>query len=219
MHGYLDFEIPDADLYLIGGDVCPATDHSYPYQLRWLHTTFRAFLERLGMEKVLWVGGNHDFVLEHPVSPLEDDLRDCYLQDEVKERSGLKVFGSPWSCPFNNWAFQLEECIAHSIYKGITEDIDIVVTHGPPWKHGDKVCHKTKKDGTPLTPEFVRHTGSKVLFNRLLEMQPKLVVTGHIHEDYGVHPIINGEINVPVANVSVLDGEYELVNKPMVFEL
>jgi len=217
MHGHLDFDIPDGDLYLIGGDICPATDHGYAFQLDWLHTTFRAFLGRLGIEKVFWVGGNHDLVLEGRSCPLGDDLRSCYLQDEVMERAGLKVWGSPWSKPFNRWAFQLEENIADLIYRHIPEDVDIVISHGPPWKHGEKVFHGTRMNGTPIVPEFTRHTGSKVLFNKLLELQPKLVVTGHIHESAGIYPIEHQK--TIVANCSVLDGNYEMKNKPKLFEI
>ena len=217
MHGYLDFDIPEADLYLIAGDVCPVWDHTESYQLEWLHSDFKAFLERLGMERVLWVGGNHDLALERPVCPLDDNLRETYLVGEAKERAGLKVWGSPWSTPFGNWAFMLNEKIADSIYGMIPEDVDIIISHGPPYGFGDMVVHYNDMVGLKLNEPFVRHTGSKKLRNSIKQIQPKLVVTGHIHECYGLHPINMGQKEIPVANVSVLDVEYELVNKPMVF--
>lgn len=58
LHGYLNLDISSADLYLIAGDVCPVWNHDKSFQLEWLHGEFSDFLERLGMEKVLWVAGN-----------------------------------------------------------------------------------------------------------------------------------------------------------------
>jgi len=218
-HGLL-LDLPESDLIIHAGDFLPAYNHSVNYQKKWIYEEFLPWVKGLKCQFYIQVPGNHDFVFEgNPYFKPSGFPEKCiFLIDECCTVCGLKIWGSPWSCPFNNWAFQLPENIAFSIYKQIPEDVDIVISHGPPWKHGDKVIHQTKIDGTPLVEPFVRHTGSKVLFNRLLELQPKLVVTGHIHESAGVHPIINGEINIPVANVSVLDGEYELVNKPIIFE-
>ena len=85
MHGYLDFDIPVADLYLIAGDICPVWDHSVKGQLNWLHNEFRALLERLDEKKVLWVAGNHDLILQSHPELINKPIMDGYLQDSMVE--------------------------------------------------------------------------------------------------------------------------------------
>ena len=112
-----------------------------------------------------------------------------------------------------------EEELAHK-WSLIPDSIDILLSHSPLYGYGDKVVHETDKYGLPLqNGTFVRHCGSKSLKKRILEIKPKLVLVGHIHESYGIsHLEIDGE-KITIANVSVLDGDYKLANKPIIFEL
>jgi hypothetical protein len=65
LHGQLP-DIPECDLLLIAGDVCPVEDHDPTYQRKW-STKFRLWLadeQRVQAERIVWIAGNHDFSLE-----------------------------------------------------------------------------------------------------------------------------------------------------------
>jgi len=212
MHGYLNFDIPEADLYLIAGDVCPVWDHSVKGQLNWLHNEFRALLERLGKDRTYFVAGNHDLVFESHKHAIQTNILNRYLQDSVGEFKGLKVYGTPWQPVFGGWAFNLsEEQLAYK-WSMIPDDIDILLLHGPPHGYGDMVYRMSRGE--------IEHTGSSSLLERIKKVKPKLVICGHIHENGGqiYHLEIENQ-DITIANVSVLDGDYNLVNKPIIFEL
>lgn len=61
-----------------------------------------------------------------------------YLEDSGCEVLGYKIWGSPWSPTFFNWAFNLDigEPLA-SKWELIPNDTEILITHGPPIGHGD----------------------------------------------------------------------------------
>ena len=64
LHGHLP-ELPDFDLLLIGGDVCPATNHNRYFQEDWLNGTFSTWINSLPyrnvFSRVVMIAGNHDF--------------------------------------------------------------------------------------------------------------------------------------------------------------
>merc|ERR1719356_615064 len=75
-----------------------------------------------------------------------------YLEDSSVCLYGLKIFGSPWQPYFYNWAFQLPrgKDLAEK-WQQIPNDTDILVTHGPPFCHGDKVAlDRVKQTGDGL---------------------------------------------------------------------
>ena len=209
-HGYLDFDIPEADLYLIAGDICPVRDHSSKRQLNWLHSEFKLFLNRLGMEKTFWVCGNHDLVFESHLCSINNSLLDGYLQDSIKEFKGLKIYGTPWQPCFCDWAFNAYEEQLEKKWELIPKGIDILILHGPPHSYGDKV----------IRHGIIEYTGSPSLLERIKKVKPKLAVFGHIHENGGqVYHLEIENQSITLANVSVLDGNYNLANKPIIFEL
>lgn len=163
---------------LIGGDILihsgDLTKHGFKSeilkQLNYLH-------EQLDKYKyVVMTGGNHDFWIErHP-----DEFRDACLSacvipllNESIEVMGLKIFGSPDSPIFHNWAFNKTESDLYDVYEKIPEDTDILITHGPPLGILDKTF-------------FGTHVGSESLFERVNQLNLKLHLFGHIHEDLGV---------------------------------
>ena len=84
----------------------------------------------------------------------------------------------------------------------IPEDTDILITHGPPYGHGDKVINKDSE-------------GCKELLYRIRELNIKYHIFGHIHEGYG----ITKEGMTICINASNVDVEYMHINKPITFEL
>ena len=170
------------------------------HQQEWLSERLNPWLERQAARHVVYVAGNHDFLCEKP--HLMPKMYPNYLNNCSIDIDGLKVWGSPWSSKFMNWAFGGSEGELSEIWQSIPDDTDIVIVHGPPRECGDVTF-----DGIS--------TGSPSLSRRLHEVQPKLVVCGHIHEGYGVYRL--GDIKV--INASLRNEHYKIVNAPVVAEI
>ena len=189
-HGNLA-DLPPCDLLLIAGDICPRADHTYGFQLSWLEAGFIYWAKRQQAKKIILVAGNHDFILER--SDAKQLLRDkvpnlVYLEDDYCYYEDYKIYGSPWQ-PYNGgWAFNLYEEDLAKKYAQIPHDAHIIVSHGPPFGYGDKTPRKHTDDNETSWPEPV-HSGSPSLTKRIEEINPKLVVFGHIHQGFGTYKL------------------------------
>jgi Icc-related predicted phosphoesterase len=176
----------------------------------WLRTAFTDWLNELKLRDITVVGvaGNHDFVAQSGDDghgkgggyQLMRDLPWIYLQNQGQEVLGLNVWGSPYSNQFGRWAFMESEPVLETIWSHIPGDVDILITHGPPYGHGDLV----NNDWGDASRD--KHVGSKSLARIVRSLKPaiKLHVTGHIHEAYGVSN--NGR--TAVVNASFVDERY-----------
>lgn len=200
-HGHLP-EIEPCDLLLIAGDICPVDNHSLTYQRDWLCDPFARWLDQVPARTIVGVAGNHDFFFEKVRDPESylTKLRWTYLQDSGTEIEGKRIWGSPWQPWFYNWAFNLYEPQLQARWDLIPLDTDILIVHGPPRGHGDKT-------------EAGERTGSTFLTETIQRISPELVVCGHIHEDYGMFALDH----TTIANVSIMDLDYEPVNDPTMF--
>ena len=85
----------------------------------------------------------------------------------------LRVYGSPWSPEYGNWAFTKPTNQMDPLWQAIPTETDILITHGPPFQRGDKVAGPT-------------HVGCPFLLAHVQErIQPRLHIFGHIHEERG----------------------------------
>lgn len=200
LHGHLP-EIPECDLLLIAGDICPATNHKLPYQRRWLREKFAPWLQKAPANEIAMTWGNHDWVgmfAPRDVPPIQGAH---VLIDELREVAGMKVWGSPWTLEFFNWAFNATAEEIETLHSLIPQ-CDIILTHGPAYGYGD------------MTPRGER-VGSPQLTEAIRTLQPRLVVGGHIHCSQGVWRI--GESIV--ANVAHVGEDYQPCLEPQVFEI
>jgi Icc-related predicted phosphoesterase len=205
LHGSLP-EIPECDLLLIAGDVVPKKHRKLEVflQAHWLDTKFREWLESVPAKKIIGIAGNHDTVFERMPHLIPSDLPWVYLQDQGYEHEGLRIWGTPWTKMFFNWAFMLEEDKLTAKWNRIPEDLDILMVHGPPFGFGDDVLkHHDTCDA--------KCQGSFTLLWRILEAKPKNVIFGHIHEGYGVYE----EDGINFYNVSHMNYEHRPKNKPV----
>lgn len=211
LHGTLPDDLPDGDILLIAGDICPINNHNKYYQLYWLDTYFQNWLKHQNKKYKVVAGcaGNHDFVFEHGLDT-NLDLPWYYCEDDelprLPELNGLKIYFSPWQPIFCDWAFNLSEEKLKKTWAMIPDDVDILVTHGPPYRIQDYI------------PSQKKSVGSTTLYDRvgeLMKNQLKLHIFGHIHEGYGQIRINN----TIFANVSILDEHYKYTNKPMKFTI
>ena len=205
-HGILP-EIPPCDLLLIAGDICPVHNHAIDFQAQWLDSDFRRWLGSLRhVGRVIGVAGNHDFIFERAAHRVPDDLPWIYLQDQLTEYRGLRIWGTPWQPWFFDWAFNGQPEQLKEKWALIPNPVDIIVVHGPPRCYGD---------GVPERGGSVRHTGCPHLLQRIREIEPELVVYGHIHEGRGQWQLTE---KTTLANVTLVDGSYRHVYEPWIYE-
>lgn len=226
-HGFLP-EIPPCDLLIIAGDICPdrigrySAMHDPDRQKAWFGRNVRPWLAESSATHKLATWGNHDwcgqacdFSNDAPAVASTTDLQ--ILVDEATrvpgngQRGGtqvgeLLVWATPWSNQFMNWAFMKPARELAAVYAEIPEGVDILVSHQPPYGHGDRVYN--------VSAGRVEHLGSRELLAAIERIKPKLVICGHIHDAYGRYE----HQGVPIHNVSVVDEQYRLVRSPTVIE-
>lgn len=176
-HGFLP-EIEPCDLLIHAGDICPVSDHSEAFQLSWLDTNFRTWLNEVPAKKVIGIAGNHDFVFESDTNAskwIKTHLPWVYLQDRGTNFEGYKIWGSPWQPWFCDWAFNLERGPALAKkWAEIPDDTEILITHGPP------------KNVLDVEGFRKTHVGCADLLERTWRLPNlKLHVFGHIHHSFG----------------------------------
>lgn len=172
-HGkHESLEVPDGDILIHAGDISHRTGD--PFGERRDLQEFNEWLATLPHPHKIVIGGNHDGFLERSRTVGPKFLTNAiYLQDEVVEVMGLKIYGSPMTPRCGNGAFHFKGLSTpERTWKGIPDDVDILVTHGPP-----KGILDEGAKGASL--------GDAVLFERVQAVKPKLHVFGHIHESYG----------------------------------
>lgn len=149
------------------------------------------------------IAGNHDFCFERNREASEPLLTNCtYLRDSGATVMGIRFWGSPWQPWFFNWAFNLQrgEEIRRK-WDLIPGDTDVLITHGPPYGHGDRT-----NSGVLV--------GCRDLLDAIEIIRPRLHVFGHIHEGYGV----SSNDHTALVNASNCDLSYHPVNPPVVLE-
>ncbi len=199
-HGHLPDHLPEGDVLVLGGDLCPIDDHAIAAQAAWLDGPFRAWLEGAGFARIVGIAGNHDFVFEAGQQPR--DLPWTYLQDGAADIAGVRFYGFPWTPILGPWAFeatpeQMQEHLAH-----LTAAPDVLVAHGPPGGCLDRTWRGER-------------VGSLEVREAVLHHAPRLVVSGHIHESHGRARLGCSD----VVNASLLDERYEPVFAPVVVDL
>jgi Icc-related predicted phosphoesterase len=203
LHGHLP-KVPACDVLVIAGDVTPVSRHDIEFQARWLDTDFRQWLEAVPAQHIIGIAGNHDFVFEQAPETVPRDLPWTYLQDEAACVNGLRLWGSPWTPWFYDWAFNAprhdsEEAFLEERYAAVGDDTDVLLVHGPPRGFGDL----TYRD---------QRVGSSALLRLVDRVRPALCVFGHIHEARGSWTRGSSIL----ANVSAVDLQYRPVAEPVV---
>jgi Icc-related predicted phosphoesterase len=191
------FSVPDGDVLIIAGDIC---GYGCLDELE----DFDNFLRGLPHKYKLLIAGNHDWPFAKKPDQAKALVKSAvYLEDSGIDIEGVKFWGSPWQPFFYNWAFNLPRgAKLAEVWAKIPGDIDVLITHTPPYGILDKI-----DDGESV--------GCEDLSEALKRVKPKIHVFGHIHENYGVLEQ-DGTIYV---NASLNNGYYHLVNAPIVVDL
>jgi Icc-related predicted phosphoesterase len=197
MHRKID--VPDGDVLVHAGDITGRGELD-------VLEDFNMWLGELPHKHKVVICGNHDFCFERSreKEAARATLTNCvYLQDEEVVIDGVKFYGTPWQPWFYNWAFNLKrpEDLG-AIWSKIPNDTDVLLVHGPPQGKGDLTINGDRP-------------GCTELLKRIQNLNLKLVVTGHIHEGYGLY--YEGE--TAIINASVNTVRYEPINDPVVWEI
>lgn len=196
-HEQHPFDVPDGDLLIHSGDL---TWDGNPVAIK----NSIAWLKSLPHQFKVVIAGNHDFEFYEHCGPSSDGFH--ILNDSGVTIENLKVWGSPITPQFGNWAFMQTrgDEIARTWNK-IPYDTDILITHGPPMGILDQ---------TPPKWGSI-NAGCWDLMAKVKLIKPKLHVFGHIHQGYGITEK-HGTIFV---NASSCTEDYEAKHKPIVVEI
>lgn len=200
-HGHLP-KVEPCDLLIIAGDICPTSSHNTDFQEAWLRDVFKPYLENVPAEQVIGIAGNHDFIFEN-YPELVPEMRWTYLKNSWTyfDKCRHIVYGLPYVTGLSNWAFNLCDDRMQLMTERIPSNTTILVAHSPPMFVGDNIYGGG-------------HCGNKWLYRRLTERELpnlKLIVCGHIHESRGLYMFKD----TLIANVSVLNRQYEFVHEPI----
>jgi Icc-related predicted phosphoesterase len=205
LHGQMLNEIPEGDVLVHCGDV---SGRGTGREIQ----DFLAWFSSLPHKNKIFIAGNHDFGFQYRDHVLQKTLESLeeqnihYLEDSGIEVDGVKFWGSPWTPPFYNWAFMLNEDEIKEKWEIIPRDTNVLITHGPPKGILDLVVYDQENVGCPSLMEEVL---------KLKDL--KAHAFGHIHEEYGTKVLDeNGPIFI---NASTCTLRYKPWNKPIVIEI
>ena len=197
--------VPDGDVLVVAGDVTRDGEIETVYDLS-------IWLAALPHREKAIVPGNHDFCFDIAHPRFDERARQMlegrrpnihFLIDSARTLFGYRFFGSPWVPNLANWAFFDR---GRDRFRDAPTDVEILVTHGPPWLVRDFDMKGRLHCGSGPLAAYVRRCP------RL-----RLHVFGHIHECYGKdEPKDGGPI---VVNACSLNRAYEAVNAPIVVDL
>jgi Icc-related predicted phosphoesterase len=173
-----DIVIPEADVLVHCGD-------NTIYGETW---EFVSFLEWFGSQKPphkIFINGNHevrvaklgltkDMVAGYNLTHSADIH---YLEESGVEIEGIKFWGSPYTPEFFDWAYMYERKDGERRWMGIPDDVDVLITHGPPFGILDGV--------QPVAGYNFENAGCTDLLAKINEVKPKVHAFGHIHSHYG----------------------------------
>ena len=167
-HGFHEQEpLEPVDILIHAGD---ATNY-YNWQknvAEWNHF-FKWFVDYPAEYKI-YVPGNHDTYLYHVKCQVDLPEKMYILNHQFIEIKGLKIFGSPYTPDFNDWAFMVDRVRMEYVWEDLPEGLDFLITHGPPYSILDSV-----DDAQPV--------GCEALLNKVKEIKPRFHVFGHVHDN------------------------------------
>jgi len=189
--------VPEGDILIHAGDM---TEFGRLDEV----IDFNQWLSKLPHPHKIVIAGNHDLCFEYDSDQAKSMITNAnYLQDQELEVMGINFFGSPWTPTFFDWAFMADPGpnIA-SIWAKIPENIDVLITHGPPFG----ICDLT---------EAGSHAGCKDLLDAVSLVKPKYHIFGHIHEGRG----IKKAKGMTFVNASNIDARYQQRYPAFVLEI
>lgn len=193
-------ELEASDVVIFAGD-CSNNINKYKNAEEVIN--FANWFDSLKVPHKIWISGNHETsIYANYVRPKEICPSAVYLDNDEVIIEGIKIFGSPYTPTFGNWAFMKDRSKINRVWDLMPTDTDILVTHGPPKGILDL---SMDRHGT------LNLCGDSALLKQVLKVRPKYHVFGHIHNC----PELRNEgtlirDNITFMNVScVTDGKFD----------
>ena len=204
-----DYEKSQLTSLLPGG---PIIVHSGDMSGRGGHNEILEFLgwfDSLNYTHKILIAGNHDFMFD--VNPemahgvLSNYPGITYLNESGVVIEGIKFWGSPITLYFHNWAFNRHPHEIAPHWEKIPDDVDVLITHGPPFGILDKTHYGKIQTGCPI------------LLEKIKKIKPQVHAFGHIHEARGT---VQTEDTLFI-NASTVDLRYNLydMSAPFKFDI
>lgn len=165
-------DLPDGDMLIHCGDYGL---NGRMYETDWACEWFRIFGSKFKYKII--IPGNHDFYCEEEPNKAREmfaKVGATLLINEGIEIEGIKIWGSPHTPKYGNFAFMLDSVESReAIWSKIPTDTDILITHGPP-------LYLLDRDG-----RADEHLGCPILKKYVDIIKPKYHFFGHLHKGYG----------------------------------
>ena len=154
----------------------------------------------------IFIAGNHDRLFETNPTLTNSILSNypdiIYLENSGCEIEGIKIWGTPDSKEFFNWAFNRTEEQMERIFSKIPLDTEILISHAPASGVGDML-------------ERGEQVGEETLYQRIRLLENlKLHFFGHIHSSYDEYRLNNYK----AYNCSIVNEQYQLENEPHIID-
>ena len=163
-----ELDVPHGDILIHAGDLTMFSKSASAI------LDFNEWLGDLPHRWKILIPGNHEFFLESDPSKRRLIANATVLINEGVEVAGLKIWGSPVT-PLYGGAFGLSSPADRArLYGEIPEDVDILVTHGPPYGILDR------------SPGTLHHAGCPQLLEAVTRLKPRLHIFGHVHGAHGL---------------------------------
>jgi len=206
-------DIPHGDCLVHAGDALSSGVYS-----EWVE--FLEDFKKLPHEYKIYVPGNHDRITELNEDLVKKECADAgviYLNNLGVTLEGIKFWGSAITPRFHNWAWNRDSGTSGTSYGPlfidydpikpywdlIPEDIDVLITHGPP----KGILDVSVYDG--------KECGCNILRDKVEVVNPKYHIFGHIHNWHGTKTV--GPTTF--INASNCTEKYKPTNKPIVVEI
>lgn len=218
IHGEL-IEVPKCDVVCICGDISPLHIQGKTFEMTsWLINEFYRWAESLDCKHVIYIPGNHDFILERFLQNHEAKQakgiftfsdKVIMLSDSGVTIDGVRFYGTPHCPDLKRWAFYGDHEKLVEEFSKIPE-CDVLLTHCPP---------KISTLGVVLQRDIFNYNenyGCKELADAIKGKVKKLLLCGHVHS--GQHNPMRVD-DCLMVNCSIKDEDYEWVYQPKFFEI
>lgn len=192
-----ELDMPDGDILIHAGDFTIFSKSAAAI------LDFNEWLGELPHRHKIVIPGNHEFFLEADSAKRRLISNATLLIDESVEVMGLKIWGSPIT-PLYGGAFGRRSPQDRvRLYARIPGDVNILVTHGPPYGVLDR------------SPGMLHHAGCPELREAVTRLKPQLHLFGHVH---GAHGMVNTEETL-FANAALLGLDGDVSESPIVLRM
>ena len=202
-----EMNVPDGDILIHAGDACEFGTMAEVEQ-------FGRDMRALPHKHKLFIPGNHDKPFWTEASEALALLGDSitYFPFKLIEVMGLKIYGMPLVAGMGQAAYNAFTVPPRSLEMSqacaaIPDDLDVLVTHGPPF--GVRDC-----------PAAGINVGCTNLRHRVEYARPKVHIFGHVHSNYGEEfGEEEGGSRIHFVNACSSDRHYEPKNPPIIIEV